>query len=314
MNERFTYDPEDLESLLIHKSFGDLYPEEKLFVLKHMDSEEEYETMRQTLQAVQSSSESDSNLSMPASTKATLMDAFKEERKKGAWFTLNGFFALLLPPQKPWYGKPAFQLATVGLLFFVGASFFNVFAPERNLQIAEAHTEEMEPVKAVPKQETAASPKKTDSNEEELPSFRDETEKKSFTPANANELAEESLLETDLRAQEDETRFKKEADASAEVLDDFSTADVALETEDMGIATPKITPGATDASITKVDENAPATAFFDSPSVASADFSTGTEEFTVTAEKVEMTENESQPVLTNADDLANVMPLLEAAY
>ena len=57
--EQEKYDPEDIESLMMHKTFSDLYPEERAFVLKHLDSELEYESMRNTLISVQSRDKSD---------------------------------------------------------------------------------------------------------------------------------------------------------------------------------------------------------------------------------------------------------------
>ena len=52
MKRKFKYDPEDLESLLLNKRFNELYPEEKEFVLRHMDSAEEDASMRKTLLSI----------------------------------------------------------------------------------------------------------------------------------------------------------------------------------------------------------------------------------------------------------------------
>jgi hypothetical protein len=49
MNKDFKYDPEDIESLMMHKHFTELLPDEREFVLKHIDSESEYEHLRETL-------------------------------------------------------------------------------------------------------------------------------------------------------------------------------------------------------------------------------------------------------------------------
>ena len=53
MKEELKYDPEDIESLLKHKAFAELYPEEKSFVLKHISNEDEYENLRSTLLEIQ---------------------------------------------------------------------------------------------------------------------------------------------------------------------------------------------------------------------------------------------------------------------
>jgi hypothetical protein len=39
MKDPLKYDPEDIESLLKHKTFSELYPEEREFILKHIAHE-----------------------------------------------------------------------------------------------------------------------------------------------------------------------------------------------------------------------------------------------------------------------------------
>lgn len=43
------YDPNDLEALLMHKSFAELFEDERAFVLQHLSDEEEYNSMRKML-------------------------------------------------------------------------------------------------------------------------------------------------------------------------------------------------------------------------------------------------------------------------
>ena len=97
MEKNQPYDPEDIESLMMHKSFTDLYPEEKEFVLRHMDSEKEYESMRKTLNAIVSDNSSEPLLKAPSRLKKNLMAEFDQEQK-GSWIIwLNTFKGMLWP-------------------------------------------------------------------------------------------------------------------------------------------------------------------------------------------------------------------------
>ncbi len=137
MKNEFTYDPEDLESLMMHKSFIELYPEERTFVLKHMSSPDEYESMRSTLFAVLESKGNDEVLSTSDGAKANVMDAFRAENKKEKWFSLNGLFILLFPPNRSWIQKPAFQMALLAAVIFGGVFLFNESNSVSDNQLAE---------------------------------------------------------------------------------------------------------------------------------------------------------------------------------
>lgn len=117
MNEEYKYDPEDLESLLLHKQFHELYPEEKAFVLKHMDSPEEYESMRQTLFELRNAASQGDWLQPDASIKKALLAEFASEKKGSFRVWLNALFAR---PQVSWYRQPALQLAFVVLVITTG--------------------------------------------------------------------------------------------------------------------------------------------------------------------------------------------------
>lgn len=95
----FKYDPEDLESLLLHKTFGELYPEEQRFVLQYIDSEEEYNSMRATLLTIQSNDDSP-KISARPETKEQLLDLFsKQNQTSGFKVWLNSTFLPLFAPK-----------------------------------------------------------------------------------------------------------------------------------------------------------------------------------------------------------------------
>lgn len=112
MKKVMKYDPEDIESLLMHKEFSDLYPEEKEFVLRHIDSPSEYSSLRKTLIEVMDASKNDPWLDPDPEIRENLLAQLAREDKKGFTVWLNSLFAA---PQLPWFRQPAFRYATVGL-------------------------------------------------------------------------------------------------------------------------------------------------------------------------------------------------------
>ncbi|WP_306643823.1 hypothetical protein [Sanyastnella coralliicola] len=142
MNDSYTYDPEDIESLMKHKSFSELYADERAFVLKHIDDEDEYESMRHLLLSMSNVSSDDGLRSRPA-TKEAVMAAFREQRKRPAWYTLNGLMSLLVIPERKWFLQPGLQLAAlVGVILSVAILLPS--SDESNL-VAEADTTETQP-------------------------------------------------------------------------------------------------------------------------------------------------------------------------
>jgi hypothetical protein len=113
------YDPEDIESLLLHKQFNELYPEEKEFVLRHLENEQEYESMRSVLMELKNISTTDEWLEPDASIKKNLMREFSSEKKSRFVIWLNSLFAF---PDRPWYSQRGVQIAfgffILGFLLF----------------------------------------------------------------------------------------------------------------------------------------------------------------------------------------------------
>jgi hypothetical protein len=99
MKNRNEYLPEDFEALLAEKSFSDLYPEEKAFVLEHLTSAKEYEQTRELLLALRGSagakSETD-DLNRPSpQVKKDLLSAFDQEKKRRVAYWWNGVGLLI---------------------------------------------------------------------------------------------------------------------------------------------------------------------------------------------------------------------------
>lgn len=156
MNTKFEkYDPEDLESLMFHKSFMELLPEERDFVLRHLDSQEEYESMRHTLLLV-SEKRTDDWIKPRKETKKTLMAMYAEERKKGWLIWLNGFLGFREDAR-----VPAFALASIVICLAVGSVLLLTPAPDEPL--AELKPKEQTELP----QEEKASPKKEETAKKE---------------------------------------------------------------------------------------------------------------------------------------------------
>jgi len=134
MSEEKRYDPEDLEKLISTKSFSQLLPEEKAFVLQFLDSDLEYNSLRETFETLGSLPALEPAITPRKETKEALLAAFSEEKKRATLPVLKeetqrrGFWAWFWNSEKSLFKKPAFQLATVALLFSVGffVATFNV--------------------------------------------------------------------------------------------------------------------------------------------------------------------------------------------
>ncbi|MGD1848541.1 MAG: hypothetical protein ACFB10_24375 [Salibacteraceae bacterium] len=78
MSNPSKYDPEDIESLLRHKSFAELYEAERQFVLRHMESAEEYEAMRTALLLVEEDRKQGQELLPDPAIKTALLQEFEQ--------------------------------------------------------------------------------------------------------------------------------------------------------------------------------------------------------------------------------------------
>jgi hypothetical protein len=108
MKDNLKYDPEDIESLLMHKQFHELYEEERNFVLQHVEGEEEYESLRRTLFELHDASNNEDLLEPDPAIKKELMSLFVTERKSRFTIWLNSLFA---QTNIEWYKRPAFALS-----------------------------------------------------------------------------------------------------------------------------------------------------------------------------------------------------------
>ena len=82
MSEHETYRHEDIEALLMSKAFGELLAEEKAFVMQHVQSEDEYNSLRALLLEMHDLSFDAELIDPPASLETALMHGFAENAEK----------------------------------------------------------------------------------------------------------------------------------------------------------------------------------------------------------------------------------------
>jgi len=114
MDNKHKYEPEDLEHLMLNKSFDQLLPDEKQFVEQHVDSVEEYESMRALLLEIIEISEVRTSIKPNPAIRKRLIKQFKAaETKKAIWWqSLNPFVGDMT------WGKALIPIAAVAIIAF----------------------------------------------------------------------------------------------------------------------------------------------------------------------------------------------------
>ncbi|MFZ6052403.1 hypothetical protein [Halocola ammonii] len=217
MKRKFKYDPEDLESLLLNKKFEELYPEEREFVLKHMDSAKEYASMRKTLLSIVEQPGNDSPLKPKSSTKRKLMREFEEEKTATWKIWLNGIFL-------PFNRKPVLSYSLVAVVLIAGGLFFfnqqnadKVLLADNKEQSKEEKQEAGE-ARDIEK-DLESNDNSRDDSEKELPSTEKEEELEELPPLSepeptATETAQNREIEVNEDVEKDAVKDLQLADAT----------------------------------------------------------------------------------------------------
>ncbi len=169
------YDPEDIESLLLHKQFHELYPEEKEFILQHIETAEEYESLRKTLFELRDSAQEGEWIEPDAALKRDLMAQFASEEKGGFRIWLNSLFTW---PDVQWYRQPALRVAFAGACVVLGVLFFFNYDKNEPTEFAENRKNE---VQNAPNAEADST--KSESKQEEKNLFAENITPKELPPA-----------------------------------------------------------------------------------------------------------------------------------
>lgn len=154
MERREHYDPEDIERLLQERDFDQLLEEERAYVLRHLESRNEYESMRALLHQVrnddQPAVEADDDV------REHVMRAFRQEHRPQWQIWLNSVAALLRPQEgmaMPML-RPALVVATLALLVTAGVWVMKQSSTSEDQPLAELKAK---PTAAAAEVERAAS-------------------------------------------------------------------------------------------------------------------------------------------------------------
>lgn len=238
------YDPEDLEYLLSNKTFDELYPEEQSFVLKHIESKDEYVQMRKTLMHLNEAKKVDDEWSTPNAMRDQLIKAHEHKHKKRTFFVwLNSLFAAG-SFNTPIYRRPGVQLAFASVVIVVFGIF--IIGPE----LEQQSTISME----IPQSSTKA--KETESEkltEEQVVEKTTDAETISnstggLTSFEQNSLADEDDKNTSVEENESEKFFASSKDKKVE---DIANQSVVYKSKEIVDQMEPETTG--DATITSFD-------------------------------------------------------------
>ena len=122
------YISEDFETLMIQKSFEELLPEEKTFVLQHVKDQVEYDQLRNLFFQVMELGQEDDDLAPDPKVKAHLDQLFEDGSKNSV---------------VPWYNTPLFwsSISGIAAVFVIAFWWLDLQTPEKGL-MAENKTAE----------------------------------------------------------------------------------------------------------------------------------------------------------------------------
>ncbi|MFN8350647.1 MAG: hypothetical protein U0U25_04200 [Flavobacteriales bacterium] len=116
MERRELYDPEDIEQLLMERGFDELLPEERAFVLRHLDGAAEYERMRALLLNVAQDDADTDPADADPHVRAHVLEVFREQKRPQYTIWLNSVAAFLVPERPSGYWRPALALTVVAVV------------------------------------------------------------------------------------------------------------------------------------------------------------------------------------------------------
>ncbi len=173
------YDPEDLEQMMLERGFDELLEEERAFALRHLESRAEYERMRALLHHMHLHAPPPPAMDASAKIRVHVLEAFRAQQQPRWRIWLNSIGGFLAPPRPALYWRPALALATVALLFIAIHQAYSPNGTKERAQLAEAK-------RAVPA----------------APASAHGAEAQKATTSQATDVAQESLSETTIAAQQ----------------------------------------------------------------------------------------------------------------
>lgn len=131
------YDPEDIEHLMLERPFEELLPEEKAFVLHHLQDAAEYQRMRALLLHMQAESGQPEPLEAGPAVRERVLAAFRDHRQPQWRIWLNSVGGFLVPARPVHYWRPALALGALALLSITSVTLWKAMQPQENKVLAE---------------------------------------------------------------------------------------------------------------------------------------------------------------------------------
>lgn len=120
MERHERYDPEDIESLLSERTFDQLLPDERAFVLRHMSDRDEYDRMRALLHYVRPDERERGTIKPEDRVKRNVMAAFRAQQQPQWRIWLNTIAAWFVPAEGFAMWRPALAFGSLALLIVAG--------------------------------------------------------------------------------------------------------------------------------------------------------------------------------------------------
>ncbi|MEO7080678.1 MAG: hypothetical protein ABIY71_04085, partial [Flavobacteriales bacterium] len=131
------YDPEDLEHLMLERSFDELLEEERAYALRHLESRAEYERMRALLHHVREAKSTQAPMDADPAVRERVLQAFRAQQRPQWQIWLNSVGGFLLPARPSAYWRPVLALGTVAALIFGSLTLWNGLGHEDHPVLAE---------------------------------------------------------------------------------------------------------------------------------------------------------------------------------
>ncbi|HNR54756.1 MAG TPA: hypothetical protein PKJ19_06315 [Flavobacteriales bacterium] len=120
MERHERYDPEDIESLLSERGFDELLPDERAFVLRHVNGRGEYERMRALLHYVRPDEWQRGGIEPEERVRENVMAAFRAQQQPAWRIWLNSVSLCLAPKEAAAAWRPALAFGSLALLIVAG--------------------------------------------------------------------------------------------------------------------------------------------------------------------------------------------------
>lgn len=137
MEHREQYNPDDLEHLMLERSFAELPEEERAYALRHVADAAEYGRMRALLQRVHAQKQDMAAQDAGPEVRAQVLQAFRRRHRPEWRFSLNSFSAPLLPLRSLGLWRPALAMGALVLAVLTVLKVQEARETDRPKQLAE---------------------------------------------------------------------------------------------------------------------------------------------------------------------------------